>query len=76
MENQHRQITGYRDFTQEEIDQINVIKQAGNTLETMITYMQTSDTLKVDQRWLSIAKTHLQQGLMALTRSVAKPTSF
>lgn len=27
-------------------------------------------------RWSSIAKTHLQQGLMALTRAVAQPTTF
>ena len=27
-------------------------------------------------RWVSIGKTHLQQGLMALTRAVAKPDFF
>lgn len=27
-------------------------------------------------RWVSIGKTHLQQGLMALTRAVAKPGFF
>ena len=29
-----------------------------------------------DHRWISIGKTHLQQGLMALTRAVAKPDFF
>ena len=28
------------------------------------------------RRWLSIGKTHLQQGLMAVTRSVARPDFF
>lgn len=28
------------------------------------------------ERWVSIARTHLQQGLMALTRAVAQPSSF
>lgn len=27
-------------------------------------------------RWAAIAKTHLQEGLMALTRAVAQPTFF
>ena len=30
----------------------------------------------VDARWLAIGVTHLQQGFMALTRAVAKPTTF
>ena len=27
-------------------------------------------------RWLAIGRTHLQEGLMALTRSIAQPTFF
>lgn len=30
----------------------------------------------VDPRWLSIARTELQQGFMAVKRAVAKPTAF
>lgn len=30
----------------------------------------------IDQRWVSIGATELQQGLMALTRAIAKPTFF
>lgn len=29
-----------------------------------------------DQRWVSIGATHLQEGFMALSRAVAKPTTF
>jgi len=29
-----------------------------------------------DKRWVSIGKTHLQQGFMAAIRGVAQPTSF
>ena len=29
-----------------------------------------------DGRWVAIARTHFQEGLMALVRSVAKPESF
>jgi len=30
----------------------------------------------VNARWLAIGVTHLQQGFMAVTRAVAKPTTF
>lgn len=30
--------------------------------------------LELDARWLSIARTHLEQGFMALNRAVFKPT--
>ena len=33
-------------------------------------------TVKADQRWLAIAKTQLQQGFMALGRSIARPDGF
>lgn len=43
----------------------------------------TSDPAEVDrldraspERWASIGRTHLQEGLMALTRAVAQPGSF
>jgi hypothetical protein len=28
------------------------------------------------ERWIAIAQTHFQEGLMALTRAVAQPSSF
>lgn len=30
----------------------------------------------VDGRWLAIAKTHLQEGMMALSRAVERPVGF
>ncbi len=30
----------------------------------------------IDKRWVAIGVTNLQQGFMALTRSIAKPTTF
>lgn len=75
MENQHRQITGYRELTAGEVDEMNKIKELGNKCGELIEYMKQPG-LEYDQRWVAIAKTHLQEGFMALTRSVAKPTSF
>jgi hypothetical protein len=74
MENQHRQIKGYRELSQEEIDAMNEIKAKGVELGEMVERLRSLDGL--DQRWISIGATDLQRGLMALTRGVAKPTTF
>jgi hypothetical protein len=74
MENQHRQIKGYRELSQEEIDAMNEIKAKGVELGEMVERLRSLDGL--DQRWINIGATDLQRGLMALTRGVAKPTTF
>lgn len=74
MENQHRHIKGYRELSEDEISLMNEIKNIGEELGNLIaTLKQLPD---VDQRWVSIGATDLQTGLMALTRAVARPTSF
>lgn len=72
MDNQHRKIKGYRELSQEEIDTMNNIKEMGAAVGDFIDAMPEG----VDGRWVSIAKTHLQQGFMALTRAVAQPDFF
>jgi len=76
MENQHRLIEGYRDLTQDEIDMVNRIKGMSGNVGDLVNQMAASGQSAYDQRWVNIAKTHLQQGFMALTRAVTKPTSF
>lgn len=74
MENQHRLIKGYRELSKEEIDLINEIKKMGIELSELTDKLKNMDS--VDKRWLAIGVTDLQKGLMALTRSVAKPDFF
>ena len=74
MENQHREIKGYRELNQGEIDAMNHVKEIGAMLGDVVAAMRSKETL--DQRWVSIGATHLQEGLMALTRAIAKPTFF
>lgn len=74
MENQHRQISGYRELTQDEIDLMNEIKARGAELGALVAKLRATQGL--DQRWVSIGATDIQTGLMALTRGVARPTSF
>lgn len=73
MDNQHRKISGYRELNEEEIKQMNQIKAFGPQLEAGIAACLAAGA---DPRWVAIAKTHFQEGLMALTRSVAKPDFF
>ena len=73
MENQHRKITGYRELTENEIELMNVVKKLGEQAESIVILLKASSA---DQRWVSIGATDIQKGLMALVRSVAKPTSF
>lgn len=77
MDNQHRHITGYRDLSQQGIDLMNQIKAHGESRRALIAQLREMPAdIEADRRWLSIGETHLQQGFMALTRAVAKPTTF
>lgn len=85
MENQHRKIKGYRELDQAEIDLMNEIKAKGVELGELVKRLearqsQVSEDYGSDdaepRRWIAIGKTQLQQGLMALTRAVAKPEFF
>ena len=68
------QITGYRELTEEEVALINGIKAVGVELDKLIEQLRSNEAM--DQRWVSVGATDLQTGLMALTRAVAKPTTF
>jgi hypothetical protein len=74
MENQHTLIKGYRDLSQEEINQMNIIKNLGNEIGVVVSALETIPGL--DKRWIEIGKTDLQTGIMALVRAIAKPQSF
>jgi len=74
MDNQHRQIKGYRELSQEEIDLMNEVKAKGVELGELVAKLRSNPDL--DQRWVSIGATDFQTGLMALTRSIAQPTFF
>lgn len=71
-------ITGYRTLSQDEIDLMNEGKQLGILIEGYIAKVEAANglTASIDMRWLSIGRTQLQQGLMALLRAIARPTTF
>lgn len=73
MDNQHKLIHGYRELSQTEIDLMNEIKSKGAECAALINKLFAE---KADERWLAIGTNDLQTGFMALTRSIAKPTTF
>ena len=67
-------ITGYRQLNEAEAALMNEIKARGVELGQLVDKLRKTEG--IDQRWASVGATDLQTGLMALTRSVAKPTTF
>jgi len=74
MENQHRKIKGYRELDAREVAQMNHVKELAQEVGELVERM-TNDS-SCDLRWVSIAKTDLQKGFMALTRAIARPDFF
>ena len=87
MENQHRQISGYRELNQEEIDLMNEAKDLeARFLEFASHVEDTLDRQSMhDQeenkrqgrakayRWLSIGRTDIETGTMAFVRAITQP---
>jgi len=91
MENQHRKISGYRELNQTEIDLMNEVKALGVVMENLLVKVaahvapqhhegsdQTNNRLAnaTPERFLELAKTEFQTGLMYATRAVAQPEFF
>lgn len=85
MDNQHKQIKGYRDLSQEEINLMNegkaLAEQCGAYIAKLRSHTgqltnNSPELLALDQRWISIGATDLQRGFMAVIRGIAQPTTF
>lgn len=74
MDNQHKQIKGYRDLSQEEIDLMNEAKELAEKCGALVEKLEAMpDT---DKRSVALGKTNLQQGFMWAIRGVARPETF
>jgi hypothetical protein len=77
-------ITGYRQLTADEIALLNEGKELGQQIGAFIERLEdlpqavhpTDEGPAIDRRWLAIGKTGMQQALMAILRSIARPTTF
>lgn len=74
MDNQHKQIKGYRDLSQEEINLMNEAKELAEKVGALVSKINLLS--ETDKRWLAIGQTDLQKGFMAVIRAVARPSTF
>ncbi len=80
VDNQHKKIDGYRDLTVAEIGMVNDLKeveaQLGLTLdgiEHAVKAIAPDDHEAM--RWVDMARTHLETGMMYAIKGVARPTN-
>lgn len=57
----------------EAIEAVNAFKLAEERLLRALDELATDDDLEVDKRWLSIGRTQVELGFMAINRSIFKP---
>jgi hypothetical protein len=69
-EHQGLPVAGYRPQSDEKVALVNANKLVEEHLLRNLDALLNKD---VDQRWLSIARTHFEQGFMALNRSIFQP---
>ena len=67
-------VTGYRQLSVQEAEMMNEVKAIGEEIGKLVARLQ--ENAELDQRWVAIGATDIQKGLMALVRSIARPTSF
>lgn len=63
-------IKGYSPITTAQQSTVNANKELEEQLLRILDTLKEKD---VDLRWLAIARTHFEQGFMALNRSIFKP---
>lgn len=73
MKDQHEKIAGYRDLTQAEIDAINELKMVEAKIGEWLKLVASRDA--DEDRWLSLARTHLETGFMFAIKAIARPTN-
>lgn len=64
-------VRGYRDLPPQDVDLINQVKALQEAVADVWAVIFVREG--TDRRWANIAKTHLEEGISALVRSVAKP---
>lgn len=68
-------VTGYRKLSDQEIAVVNMAKEHGQELFDFANDLLTADAMTsgADARCVAIAKTHIQEAVMWLVRSITKP---
>ena len=73
MTNQGLPVKGYQPQSGSAVEQVNINKVHEEKLLRRMDEIAAMYRLNADTRWFSIARTHFEQGFMALNRSIFKP---
>lgn len=71
MENQHRQISGYRELDALHVEAMNLIKERCEQVRVVADRLRSHD--EYDQRSVALGITKLEEAEMWLCRAVARP---
>jgi hypothetical protein len=63
-------VAGYKPQSTANVEQVNRNKE---TEERLLRLIETLKDTDADGRWLAVAKTHFEEGFMALNRAIFKP---
>lgn len=66
---------GFRELNERETFLVRRCREEGERLRVLLEELDTSAS-NADKRWVSIARTHFQEGLMAAVRATTKPAFF
>lgn len=71
-------VAGYVAQSQVKIDEVNINKRLEETVLRRLDDLKAGintglATFEVDQRWLAIGRTHIEEAFMAINRSIFKP---
>lgn len=64
-------VKGYQPQTQTKVDCVNAMKVREELILRQLDFMREDP--EVDQRWLAIGRTQLEQAFMAINRSIFQP---
>lgn len=64
-------VAGYRELNREELADMNAAKHM--EAEVLMLILRLHRNTEYDSRWSAIARTHIEQGFMALNRAIARP---
>lgn len=70
-EHQALPVEGYKAQSQSNIDLVNANKRKEE--EILQTLDGLAQSMDIDKRWLAIGRTHIEEGFMAINRSIFKP---
>lgn len=68
----HTPVRGYTEQSADALARVNSNKQLEESILRLLDGMK-EDVVRIDQRWLAVARTHFEEGFMALNRSIFKP---